>query len=1241
MRLFSLPERTRKPLAKAASIMGALALAGGGAVFAPSLVANADPEPTHTVTVNPTSVNGVNQAFTITVTDNSPNADPEDEYFISGIPSTAWTVDNATVISTQDGEGTLPLYQVSGPTLRAGVNVTPPAGWTGELEIQVLKPDLTKNLLRDFDNGTFDYIGTALPDLGASMPNYELHDPRTFDKGQWAPHDGYYSVWPTALMTGPDGQPGSDETWNNRWADLRSVEKPLSIEEFSSWRLWGATEADPEPLTPEQINGWFVPDNPARQPLGVTTADGNMGNDDTLANSGKILVVNGEKPEVLTTTIDTSGGDLYLFKGYFANVLYDPTTNPVALGFWANGVNIGQSPADSFQNGWDNTSATWTRVGSYVANPGDTLTLEVRNAGKVGQGNDFALDNLGVYPATPVSATFRAIDWSLVKNSDPVSGTPVNPGDVVTYSVTATNNSDSDPASPAKPITLSGAVAVDELSDVLNNAEWLDELSDPVNAKLEGTTLSWNIPDLAPGESTTLTYKVKVNADTDKNDVTLHNVVTPGDSDEVPPPSDCDVDGCRETEHPVPGFTVDKTSNPASGSAVAAGSTIEYTVTATNTGATALNPVDITDDMSAVLNHGTYNGDAAASIGVASATTPTVEGTTLSWSGVLQSQEVLTLTYSITLDEDASGVIVNNHVSGEGTPVDPNEPPEPVDPIKPPPVETEHSTAKWTLVKDSDPVSGSTVKPGESITYTVTATNLTDVVVKDAIVSDDLSDVLDNATLVGDPVPSTGTAAVDEDGKLTWNIPELTNEAAATLTYTVKVKDDAKGVTLRNVVTSEGNIPPEDCEEDGCRETEHPTPKWTLVKDSDPAKGSTVVPGQEITYTLTAVNESEAEVKDAVATDDLTDVLKYADLVDVPNGLSLNGKTLTWNIGTLNAGQTKDISYTVKVKDDARGVTLRNVVTGDGSVPPEDCEVGGCRETEHPTPKWTLVKDSDPAKGSTVLPGQEVTYTVTATNTSDAMLESAVVTDNLADVFSNATLVGDPVASTGVATVEDSELTWNISALAKGQSATLTYTVKINDGAYGVTIANVVTGEGDVPPEDCEVDGCRETEHPTPQWSLEKSSNPKSGSTVKAGQVVTYTLTATNTSDAVVEGAKATDDLSKVLSGATLVTPLDESLKVSGSTLEWSVPTLKPGESAKVSYKVKVHEITKDIKLVNLVAPTTPGGECLPDKCTTEHPGIPSLPNTGASIAVPAALGALLLLVGGLGIGYANRRRNA
>ena len=75
-----------------------------------------------------------------------------------------------------------------------------------------------------------------------------------------------------------------------------------------------------------------------------------------------------------------------------------------------------------------------------------------------------------------------------------------------------------------------------------------------------------------------------------------------------------------------------------------------------------------------------------------------------------------------------------------------------------------------------------------------------------------------------------------------------------------------------------------------------------MEKTSDPESGSTVDPGDQVTYTLTVTNTTDnAVVDDAVVTDDLSDVLQYASLDSVPAGATLSGSTLTWNVPELAA----------------------------------------------------------------------------------------------------------------------------------------------------------------------------------------------------------------------------------------------------------------------------------------------------------------------------------------------------
>lgn len=105
--------------------------------------------------------------------------------------------------------------------------------------------------------------------------------------------------------------------------------------------------------------------------------------------------------------------------------------------------------------------------------------------------------------------------------------------------------------------------------------------------------------------------------------------------------------------------------------------------------------------------------------------------------------------------------------------------------------------AMWTLSKSSLPASGSVVAPGSQITYTLTATHTSGVSATDVTVTDDLSQVLDHAS-IGTITPSIGTAQLNGT-TLEWTIPQL--DTSATVTYVVTVDPSASDVELTNVAT--------------------------------------------------------------------------------------------------------------------------------------------------------------------------------------------------------------------------------------------------------------------------------------------------------------------------------------------------------------------------------------------------------------------------------------------------------
>jgi hypothetical protein len=148
------------------------------------------------------------------------------------------------------------------------------------------------------------------------------------------------------------------------------------------------------------------------------------------------------------------------------------------------------------------------------------------------------------------TATNSHSTWTSSKTSDPVSGSAVAPGSVITYTVHADHLAGH---------ATEDVLITDDLAHVLDHAALIEGsvAASTGHAHLNGHELVWTIPSLSGHQ--TLVYQVRVAADA--AGVTLHNVVTrhtttepgdPGDPAEVCGESRCPHDAAdEETDHPV------------------------------------------------------------------------------------------------------------------------------------------------------------------------------------------------------------------------------------------------------------------------------------------------------------------------------------------------------------------------------------------------------------------------------------------------------------------------------------------------------------------------------------------------------------------------------------------------------------------------------------------------------------------------------------------------------------------
>ena len=289
-------------------------------------------------------------------------------------------------------------------------------------------------------------------------------------------------------------------------------------------------------------------------------------------------------------------------------------------------------------------------------------------------------------------------------------------------------------------------------------------------------------------------------------------------------------------------------------------------------------------------------------------------------------------------------------------------------------------------------------------------------------------------------------------------------------------------------------------------------PGLDVTKTSDPAPGTLVEDGEEITYTVTAENTGEIDLN-TVITDDLSQVLNNAEFLEGSEQASsgelvFHASDTTLNLdwsGFLAVGEQVSITYTVVVDSGGQEVVLENAVTGtgnpvDNSAPITVGPISVDHYTEYspvvvPNPGYLIDKTSDPVSGTLVGENEEITYTITGVNDGNVDL-NAQLHDDLSEVLAHADMTSEPVASTGEVSFTGTDIYWT-GSLAEGQEVVITYTVTTHPGVGNVLINNVVNGEATpIDPEHGTEPIIPEevrTEHPTPELIETENRLPDTG----------------------------------------------------------------------------------------------------------------------------------------------------
>ncbi|GAB3938675.1 hypothetical protein GCM10027614_19200 [Micromonospora vulcania] len=604
-------------------------------------------------------------------------------------------------------------------------------------------------------------------------------------------------------------------------------------------------------------------------------------------------------------------------------------------------------------------------------------------------------------------------------------------GSVVTYTVVVSN-------SGLTPYL--GATFDDSLADVLGNAVYNNDAS----AGGVGTisyappVLSWT-GDVPAAGSVTITYTVTVQPLSGDNRM-VNTVVSSAENNNCAAGS---IDPRCTAQVTVAQVTITNTADMAT---VLPGGTVVLTTTITNDGGTAY--------FGAVVNLGGADLlDDAIPVGdVASSGILVVGPGGLSWVGDLPVGGVVTIasTFLVRNPDPGDKIITStasSAIQGNNCPVG-------------------GTDARCTVRVDVLVPALSIVKlantpvstPGSTVSYTITISNTGTAPYLDAVVTDDMTGALDDATFGNNATATVGDVSYTAP-TLTWT-GDLAAGASAVVSYTMTVNSPDTGDKLMvNTAASTvagSTCPPASSNPDCSVLVAVLTPGLGITITADQASA---VPGGTAGYTISIVNNGQTAQSGVTVSNALAGLLDDAtyngDAIASTGTVTFTSPNLLWS-GTLAPGSTATITYSVTVASPDNGNRLLTSQVSSAAAG-SSCPVGNTLPACTATVTVSVLSIVNTANAPTSVPGGTVRYTTTATNTGTTPLTAIEITTNFAGSVDDATYNGDAAASTGTLELvpNTSSIRWT-GDLPVGAELTITRSFTVLDPDLGNRIMTSV-----------------------------------------------------------------------------------------------------------------------------------------------------------------------------------------
>ena len=533
------------------------------------------------------------------------------------------------------------------------------------------------------------------------------------------------------------------------------------------------------------------------------------------------------------------------------------------------------------------------------------------------------------------------------------------------------------------------------------------------------------------------------------------------------------------------------------------GDTVTYTVTVKNNGPNTANNIKIQDVLPSGFTVTSYSSGTTYSNGIWTITS-------------LTSGSTVTLTISGTATASMAGLNTTNTVTELSQ----------TEYTSQLPTNTTAVYTKKASVALTQTTSSTPVNVGDTVTYTVTATNKG----PDTATNINIQDIIPSGLTDYVVTPSAGTTYSNG----VWTISSLAANGIATLTIAGKAGASMAGLTTVNTAT---RISQTEYNDQSATSTSSGIyVKKASVVISNTASSSNLNVGQTGKFTVTVTNTGP----DAATNIVINDPAPSGFTASVTGGTYSNG---VWTISSLAANSAVTLTFTGTITAAMAGTNITNHATETQTeYPPSTISDA----TIHVNKANVTITNS--ANSSNLNVGQTGTFTVTVTNTGPDAATNIVINDPAPSGFTASVTGG--TYSNGV---------WTISNLASNSAVTLTFTGTITAAMVGLNITNTATETQTEYPFNVTISNATMHVNKANVVVTVTSSNNRPN----VGQSYTYTVTVKNNGDDSATGVIVAGSLP---AGLTL-----NGYSASQGTFingQWNIGTLASGNTATLTITV-------------------------------------------------------------------------